>query len=280
MRDKRANRRLADLAAHQYGVVTVGQLAAFGVDQRAVWRWVQAGRLHGLHRGVYAVGHARLSKEGRWLAAALAGGAGAALSHRSAAALWEIRPVPSGSVEITVPGDGGRRRRSNLIVHRSLTLTPNAVTECRGIPVTTPARTIEDLRRVLPPDQLRTAIREAEGLRLGVGEQPGFEPDLARSELERRFLALCRRHGLPTPAMNARAGPFEVDFVWRDRRLIVEVDGYRYHRTRSAFEADRARDARLKVLGYDVLRFTHRQLTDDADASLATLRVLLRRGAG
>jgi hypothetical protein len=126
-----------------------------------------------------------MSKEGRWLAAVLAGGEGAALSYRSAAALWEIRPVPSGPVEITAPGTGGRTKRRNLLVHRSLTLTPRVVTECRGIPVTTPARTIEDLPRVLPPYQLRKAVSEAEVLRLDVGENADFEPDLTRSELER-----------------------------------------------------------------------------------------------
>jgi hypothetical protein len=165
---------------------------------------------------VYAIGHPLLSKEGRWLAAVLAGGEGAVLSHRCAAALWEIRAVPSGPVEISAPATGGRAKRRNLVVHRSLTLTPGVVTERRGIPVTTPARTIEDLRRVLAPDQLRKAVSEAEGLRLDVGKQPGFEPDLTRSELERRFLRLCRRHRLPAPEVNVRVGPFEVDFVWRD----------------------------------------------------------------
>jgi very-short-patch-repair endonuclease len=140
--------------------------------------------------------------------------------------------------------------------------------------VTTPARTISDLRRILPPDQLDAAIRRAEILRLDIGTQPGYEPDRARSELERMVLRTCRRHRLPLPELNARVGPYEVDFLWRDQRLIVEADSYKYHGTRSAFEADRERDVQLKLLGLTCLRFTHRQVAAE-EAFVASLRAIL-----
>jgi very-short-patch-repair endonuclease len=228
--------------------------------------------LHRIHRGVYAVGHAGISNEGRWMAAVLACGEGAVLSHRSAAALWTIAPPPS-VIEVTVPGNAGRRPRNSIRIHRSLTLLPSQTTRRAGIPVTKPSRTLEDLKRALPSDQFAAALRQAEFLRLPIGER--LEPDHTRSELERRFLALCCRHRLPQPEVNVRVGPFLVDFLWRARRLVVEVDGFGAHGTRSAFEADRARDTRLKLMGYDVVRFTRRQVVDGASAVAATLRALL-----
>jgi very-short-patch-repair endonuclease len=139
--------------------------------------------------------------------------------------------------------------------------------------VTNPARTLTDLRRVLPAAQFAAALREAEYLRLPIGDR--FESDRTRSELEARFLALCRRHRLPQPEVNVRVGPFKVDFLWRDRRLIIEVDGWETHRTRSAFEADRARDVELELLGYTVVRLTHRRLVNEASRVARTLRALL-----
>jgi very-short-patch-repair endonuclease len=139
--------------------------------------------------------------------------------------------------------------------------------------VTTPARTITDLRRVVSAEQFRRAIRQAEVLGLDIGTDVEAEP--ARSELEHRFLRLCRRHRLPKPEVNAEVGRFVVDFLWRERRLIVETDGYRYHRGRQAFEDDRARGIQLQMLGYHVLRFTHRQVVDDAAGVAVALRALL-----
>lgn len=118
----------------------------------------------------------------------------------------------------------------------------------------------------------RSARPRSKGLPIG---ELGSAVDLTRSELERRFLRLCHRRRLPTPEVNARVGPFIVDFLWRDQRLIVETDGYRFHRGRSAFEADRARDIELKLRGYEVVRFTHRQVVDEAAGVAHTLRVLL-----
>ncbi len=140
--------------------------------------------------------------------------------------------------------------------------------------MTKPARTLQDLRRILPTAQFAAALREAEYLRLPIGSR--FDPDGTRTELEARFLALCRRHHLSQPEVNARVGPFKVDFLWGDQRLIVEVDGWESHRTRSAFESDRARDTRLKLLGYEVVRFTHRQVMDEKSRVARTVRALLR----
>jgi very-short-patch-repair endonuclease len=270
----RSDGAIARIAERQHGLITTPQLAAAGLGRRGVSRRVDAGRLHRLYRGVYAVGHRRLSREGRWLAAVLACGPGTVLSHRSAAALWGLRQQTSGPIEVTVPATGGRTKRQGLLVHRSTCLDPSDTTSTHGIPVTTPARTISDMRRVLPADQLDAAIRRAEVLRLEVGAQPGYTPDLARSELERMLLRICRRHGLPRPEVNARVGPYWVDFLWRDRRLIVEADSYRYHGTRSAFESDRERDVQLRLMGFTCLRFTHRQVSH-ADAFAATLKKIL-----
>jgi very-short-patch-repair endonuclease len=269
------DRDIARLAAGQHGVVLLAQLVAAGITERAVVRRVRSGHLHRIHRGVYAVGHPRLWKEGRWLAAVLACGEGAVLGHRGAAALWDLMPAPSGPVDVTVPGSGGRRKRPGIAVHRSTTLEPSCCTCERQIPVTTPARTIDDRRRVLRADRFDAVLRRAELLRLDAGRQEGFEPDPTRSELEHRFLRLCRRHRIPRPEVNVRLGRFLVDFLWRDERLVVETDGYRFHRTRSAFESDRARDVELRLLGYQVVRFTHMQLKDESSWVARTLRALL-----
>jgi very-short-patch-repair endonuclease len=197
------------------------------------------------------------------MAAVLACGDGALLSHRSAGMNWGLLKSATGAVDIIVPGSGGRCRRSGIRVHRSTSLTPTEATIRQGIPTTTPARTILDLRRVLDPDELQAAIGQAELRHLPVGNLRGFLHEPTRSELERRFLRLCRRYGFAKPETNAKVGPYEVDFLWRGYRLAVETDGWETHRTRAAFETDRLRDAELKARGYEVIRFTYRQVTDD-----------------
>src|SRR2546428_612589 len=147
MRTKSA--QVADLATRQHGVISLPQLLAAGLSRDQVKRWVRAGRLHRLYRGVYAVGHTRLGPHGPWFAAVLACGPGAVLSHRSAAALWGIRRSASPRVEVIVPTRNGRRRRGKLAVHR-MPLHPSEVTVCEGIPVTPPARTLLDLAAVVP----------------------------------------------------------------------------------------------------------------------------------
>jgi very-short-patch-repair endonuclease len=145
----------------------------------------------------------------------------------------------------------------------------------RGIPVTTAGRTLDDLRRVFPRVEFAAALREAEFLRLPV--DAGLATDRTRSELEARLLGVCRSHRLPQPKVNVPVGPFVVDFLWQGARLIVELDGWESHRTRSAFEGDRARDVRLKLLGYDVLRFTWKSVTEDPSGVATAIRSLLDR---
>jgi very-short-patch-repair endonuclease len=159
-------------------------------------------------------------------------------------------------------------------VHRSITLFPAHCTIRIGIPVTKPSRTLADLRPVLSSTRFASALREAEFLKLPIGDWT--DGDRARTELEVLFLSLCRRHRLPRPDVNVLLDRYEVDFLWRDQYLVVEVDGWESHRTRSAFEKDRARDARLKVLGYKVVRFTWRQIENESALVVRTVRTLLR----
>jgi very-short-patch-repair endonuclease len=274
-----ADHDIALVAANQHGVVSLEQLRAIGVDSGAISYRVRVGRLHRLYRAVYAVGHTRLTDEGRWKAAVLACGPGAALSHRPAAALWRMLAAPHGPIDVTVPGHGGRRPRQGIRLHRSSSLCPANITLRAGIAVTTPARTLADLRRCATPDELRKARMQAElrGYRLGV--EGTAEPNLTRSELERRFVGLCRRHSLPPPEVNVRIGEFVVDFLWRDRSLVVETDGYRYHRGRAAFEYDYSRQALLVAAGFEVLRFTWRQVVDEPREVFAAIRVRLEPSA-
>lgn len=302
----RADLAVSRIAGRQHGVISIEQLREAGLGRTAVTTRVQAGRLYRLHRGVYAVGHAALSAEGRWLAAVLACGRrmafpglgtdqahegkshaqgrslpvldlwGAALSHRSAAELWGLLPAGESPVDISIPRDPGRKRRRGVRLHRSLTLRPADVTLKGGIPVTKSARTVTDLRQVagrpggaggISLHELRRAIRQAEFLGLPLGPGDG---DRTRSDLERDFLRLCRGHRLPRPEVNVRVGRFLVDFLWRDRRLVVETDGYVAHRGRIAFRDDRGRDLRLRGLGYTVIRLAEQQI-DEEPAEVATI---------
>ena len=208
------------------------------------------------------------------MAAVLACGEQAVVSHRSAAVLWRLLSPAPGPIDVTIPGNGGRKPRPGITIHRSRTLNARVTRRRFGIPATNAARSLRDVRRTVPQPVFRKALRRALDLRL-IRSSGVAEAELTRSELERRFLALCRRHRLPHPEVNVRVGQYEVDFLWRDRRLIAETDGYRYHGDRSSFERDRARDARLQGLGYRVLRFTYRQLTDDRSAVVAALHDLL-----
>jgi very-short-patch-repair endonuclease len=270
---------IALIAAHQHGVVSLAQLDEAGIHRQGRNTRLQRGRLHRIHRGVFAVGHRGLSREGHWLAAVLAVGPGAALSHASAGALWGMlrSPGPDSSRAVTLPIHvtvrGASESRRGIRVHRSRTLTPDKITVRLGIPITTPSRTLTDLRSFLGRPQYAAALRQAEFL--GLPLDPDLEPDRTRSELEGKLLALCHRHRLPQPEVNVRVASFTVDFLWAGRRLIVEVDGYRAHGTRSAFEADRARDVELQLLGYDVARFTWRQLTERPGEVAGALRQLL-----
>ena len=247
----KAQRIIARIAARQHGVVTNEQLMDAGMSSATIARRITEGWLHRIHRGVYAVGTGTLSREGYFMAAVLAV-KGAVLSHASSAALHKLSPTCPPIVHVTVLGSGGRRTRKGIVVHRSTTLTPADTTIHRGIPVTTVARTLADL---------------------------GWGRERTRSDLERHLLRICRAHGIPKPEVNVKVGTYEVDFLWRAERLIVEVDGYAYHSSRRSFESDRARDRNLKLCGYEVLRFTDRELSSKPEAVAASLRAHLRRRA-
>jgi very-short-patch-repair endonuclease len=286
----------ARIAARQRGVVTAEQLYGVGLDKSAVTRRVSLGRLHRIHRGVYAVGHRGLSLHGRFIAAVLACGDGAVLSHGSAAALWGLLRPLEGPVHVSVPTTTGRARRPGIHLHRCpslnapVDLSPSPpylqreggrgrqvlTTHRHNIPATTIPRTIEDLRRtnLLPPHLLRRATRQAEqkGHRLA-----GLATDRTRSDLETLFLALCRRHRLPPPEVNVKLVNWEVDFLWRSQRLVVETDFWAYHRGSVAFEDDHARDLDLRSAGYSVLRFTDTQLEYEPGRVVGDLRRALKR---
>lgn len=198
----------------------------------------------------------------------------AVLSHRSAAELWGILPARGGPVDVSIATRGGRAKRPGIRVHRSTTLASDHTTRQDGIPVTTPARTVADLKGAVAEDMRRRAIRQADFLGLDLGT--ATETDRTRSELERFFIRLCRRHRLPAPEVNVRAGPFTVDFLWREHRLIVETDGFAAHGGRAAFEDDRARDLELRGRGYEVLRLSYRQVTGEPNRVASVLRHALR----
>jgi very-short-patch-repair endonuclease len=268
---------IARVAANQHGVISTAQLETAGLSRAAIAKRARTGRLHRLHRGVYAVGHARLSFEGRCLAAMLTVGGGAVVSHSSAAALWQLLSPASGPIDVTSPGDGGRSKRRGITIHRSPTLIARMTTRRQGIPVTTPKRTLRDLHRTLPQPVYQRAVRRALDLRLISSKALKRDEERTRSELERMMLRLCRCHRLPLPEVNVRVDGYEVDFQWREERLIVETDSFRHHGHRSAFESDRARDAHLQALGYRVVRFTHRQIERDPQVAARALRSLLGR---
>jgi very-short-patch-repair endonuclease len=291
---------VAELAGRQHGVVARRQLTELVLKETAIARRVRAGRLHRVHRGVYAVGHSILTPRGHWMAATLACGRTAVLSHASAAALWELRPSAAAKIDVTVTTAGGRAR-PGLRIHRGPSLGASEVTTHAGIPVTTPERTILDIAAALSPRQIERALDQAEILRLldmllldalvaahrehrGAGRlkavRESHDPGttLTRSDLEEKMLALCRAHALPDPAVNVTVAGLEVDFLFRTACLAVETDGWQFHRTRSAFERDRGRDATLARAGYRVLRFTHRQIEREPATIAATLAAAI--GAG
>jgi very-short-patch-repair endonuclease len=292
--------RIAALAERQHGVVSRTQLMEIGLGRRAIGYRLACGRLHCVHRGVYAVGHRSLSREGRWMAAVLVAGAGAALSHRPAGAHWGLRPTARAQIEVTSPRQS--RSRPRVKVYRSF-LPDDEVTRVDGIPVTTVSRTLLDLASVLQPHQLERAMEAAEVRRLsdrlslddlleryprrrGSGAIRSIlvagrlGATVTRSELEERFLAFVKDAGLPRLEVNgsveAGGRTFECDCVWRADRLIVELDGHPTHAPAGAFERDRARDRALHAAGWRVVRLTWRQLHDEARAVAADLRALLR----
>jgi very-short-patch-repair endonuclease len=280
---RRLDGAIADLAARQHGVVARRQLRALGLADSSISHRLTQGRLHPVHRGVFAVGHPLLSREGRWMAAVLACGPRAVLSHASAAALWEMRFNGSRWIDVTIPRTG-RALRDDIRLHRPQELPSGEMTVHDRIPVTTAARTILDMAAILKQAHLERLLDQAEireltdypalaALARGHTGHRGaprllstLETHLAgeqrtRSDVEAQFRQLCYDHRLPQPRVNQRVLGMEVDFLFPAQRLIVETDSWRYHKTRRAFEDDRARDVLTTRAGYRTLRFTDRQLT-------------------
>jgi very-short-patch-repair endonuclease len=280
-----ADRALAELASRQWGVVSRAQLARLGLGRGAIDGRLRSGRLRRVHRGVYAVGGAALPREGRDLAAVLACGPTAVLSHVSAAVHWGLLTYDPPKPHVTAPAS--TRGAQGIRLHRTRSLDAEDTTTHRGIPTTTLARTLLDVAASSPTNHLDHAIglalrnelydhraivdvlerhhgrRGTKALR-----QATVDPAFTRSALERRFRRLCRHAGLPQPRCNTDVAdldhhPHEVDFYFPAHRLVVEVDGWRDHGTRAAFERDRAKDVELHALGYAVLRFTWRQVMQE-----------------
>jgi Transcriptional regulator, AbiEi antitoxin len=293
-------RGIADLARRQHGVVGREQVAALGMEPGAIKRRIQAGRLHVIHRGVYAVGHTAITQRGRWMAAVLASGPGAVLSHWSATALWGIWGSGAGEIHVTVP----RKTRSQRSIKRHFGALPvDEVTIRDGIPVTSAARAVLDLAADKGEAAAESALREMEYLGIfgpvslpallvryphhrGVArverclerlkDDPGGR---IRSPLEELFLPFLDAHRIPRPRLNPWLSVgeerFQVDCLWPDARLVGELDGFQAHGTKQALRGDRKRDRRLLAASYRVVRITESQLAGEPLQIAADLRSLL-----
>jgi hypothetical protein len=293
------DRLLADLAGRQHGVVAAAQLKVVGVRRGAIDVRRQRRQLHPLHRGVYAVGHTVLTANGHRMAAVLAIGPTAVLSHRAGAALLGLRPTARAAFEVTVPASG-RRSRPGVEVHCVRTLHPGDVTAVDGIPCTAWPRTVLDCADVLPPRAVERLLDAAVELRLyderllhavlarsrGRRAATVLREVLAthvagttatRSLLEEAFLALCAGHGLPRPEVDVPFGPYSADFLFRAEHVIVECDSRAYHSSPGAMRKDRRRDLSLQAGGWEVVRLTWEQIAGDAAGTAAALGSVLAR---
>jgi very-short-patch-repair endonuclease len=287
----RLDERMRLLASRQHGVVSRRQLLDAGFGPRAIDRRVESGVLRRLHRGVYLVGPLAPPLAGE-MAATLVCGDHAWLSHPTAGHLWSLTPYLPKPRLIHVTVTRGDPRRRGVRAHRTRHLPKDETTTFKGIPITTPARTLLDLAPRLNPRQLERSL--AEGIRTNrlrpstltplLARHPGRpgvpalrrllesgDPAFTRREAEERFLALVREAELPPPEANASLGPYEIDFLWRDERLAVEIDSWTFHGDRHAFEADRRRDADLASWGFRVIRVTWRQMEETPTAVVARL---------
>jgi very-short-patch-repair endonuclease len=269
-------RRVAALATRQHGNVTLAQLQAMGLSRGEIEDRCSDGWLIRRHTGVYAVGHVPRTPESCWCAGVLALGAGAVLSHVSAGALWGMLSRAA-VTEVIVPTTAGHRNRDGIVVHRQQ-LPADHRTVRNGIPVTTPIRTLLDLAAVLPITPLAKAFEQAQvwhhvspaPLAAEVIARPrqrgnaklrriladAVDPADVRSVLELRFLRMCASHGIPRPQVNVRVGRWTPDFLWPDRRIVVETDGFDFHRTAAARRRDAEKDEFFRRLGYAVMRVT------------------------
>lgn len=278
---RRHDRIIAELADRQYGVVARRQLLTAGISADVARNRLRRGLLIRLHRGVYAVGHVSLTRDGRWMGGVLAAGPGAVLSHRDAAILHGLGPFGGARIEVTAPGDARGDARLRVFARRAL--AHDEVATVARIPVTTVARTLVDLGDLLDHERLLRAFAAAERanrfelpavtlalariatrpgpaharVTAALGEHARRGAQLTNEELELRLRRLVRTGGLPPAELNARVAGEEVDACWRAAGLIVETDGWEFHRGRAAFQRDRAKSNRLTLLGWTVLRFTH-----------------------
>jgi very-short-patch-repair endonuclease len=301
--DGHPDEALAALAFRQFGVVGRPQLVAAGLTAKQIEVRLRRGTLIRLHRGVYAVGHRRLGRDGILLAAVFAAGRGAVVSHRDAAGLHGIRPARHRTIDVTV--DRARQAIEGVRLHRAA-LPPDEVTAIRGVPVTTLARTVVDLAGVLAPDHLRRALHEAERLhrvdvreieralartrtRNGAGHaamRAALEDvrahgvEIVRSDLELAFAGLARRFGLPRPRTNVWVHGREVDAWWPAQRVAVEADGWESHGTRRAFQRDREKGNHLALHGVTLLRFTHRDVAERPERVAREVAEALARVTG
>lgn len=290
----------AAVAARQHGMVTRVQLRSAGIPEATITRWARAGRLHRVHRGVFALGVRRSDPDARWAAAVLAAGRGAFLSHRSSAEAQRIVLIDElthdrSSIHVSRPGHSARR--DGIVIH-SAQVDPVDVTRVGGVPATTAARTLFDLCRHVGPSALRRAFEEAEfrgildrhrlrvlcasnpghrgiaGLRELLGAEPIPASEL-RSRLEALLFRVCRENGLPRPANNVPVLGYEADFCWGRERFVIEVDGP-HHRGRRR-DRDNRRDLDLGRAGYLTRRVTENDLADPAELMEEVVAVLVER---
>ena len=286
---------LAGFAARQHGVVSSRQLTALGYSRDAVSYATRAGRLHRLHRGVYAVGHTKLAWEGRCLAAVLACAPNAVASHLSAAWLWGLLRSCPGTFHVTAATRRHAKKRIRLH-YAPLADEDRGLQE--GIPITSVPRTLLDYAAMATDASLERALERSEerglfdlravdALLSRAGNHPGAkrlrhalaiyreDPAFTRSGLERRFCDLVRRSGLPMPAANCWVGEYEIDAYWRAERFGVELDVYETHGTRAAFESDRRRQEDLKLRGIETIRITGPRLDREPTAVIDRIAALL-----
>jgi very-short-patch-repair endonuclease len=292
------DRAASRLASTQLGNVKHCQLRQAGLSNATIYRWVRRERLHPRHRGVYAYGHTALPPFSAEMAAVMACGDDALLSHASAAWVWGLRPEPEHNrVDVAVPGRHVRSRKG-IRVHRTEHLDPRDVRTHHGIPITSAARTILDIGPDLEERELERAFDEAVVRKLltvwqmrhvleryprrpacGLIRhliQSGRPTTATRSGGEEELHRLIRKAGLPEPEVNARIGRWTVDFLWRREGLVVEVDGHDYHSSRWALDRDHTKDADLRGRGLEVLRFTGRKAKREPLVALAAIAAALR----
>ncbi len=276
-------------------MVAFGQLRALGYSKQAIKVRARAGRLLRIHRGVYAVGHTRLSPGGRRMAAVLACGPGAVLSHRAAAGVHGLYRH-SGLIDVTTTS---RHKIPGIRCHSvRQALHPDDMTVIDGIPVTSIPRLCLDVAETLAPRYLETILENVQRRDLFdlysfdalIARSPGRhgikpltealaqlrdDPPWTQSELEDAFVDLTRRAGLPAPLLNQFVDGILVDAFWPEHRLVVEVDGRTFHKTKRAVENDQQRDVKLQIAGYRVVRFSYDRIMNHPHEVARDLRALL-----